>query len=125
MPITKEKTVTVQYFDESWAPRGTFLRIIDVKSINFKTPLYGWVQDYLDNMRIMNVYTIDGRSVDITPDELNNYIIHRYVPESDDTLNMDYESLINECDGIADETIKDSECVEFAQSAIIHIDESD
>lgn len=99
MSITKEKTVTVQYFDESWAPRGTFLRIIDVKSINFKTPLYGWVQDYLDNMRIMNVYTIDGRSIDITPDELNNYIIHRYVPESDDTLDMDYESLLNEIEG--------------------------
>jgi hypothetical protein len=98
MSITKEKTVTVQYFDESWAPRGTFLRIIDIESIYFTSPLYGWVKDYIDNNRIMNVYTIDGRSVDITPDELNNYIINRYVPESDDTLDMDYKSLINEVD---------------------------
>lgn len=95
MPITKEKTVTVKYFDESWAPRGTFIKF-DVKNPDEITTVYGWVYDYSDDCTTMFVNTIDGRQGTIRMEHIHRYTIHRLIPESDDTLDMDYESLMIE-----------------------------
>lgn len=98
MPITKEKTVVVKYFDESWAPRGTFIRF-DVKNPDEVTTVYGWVYDYSDDGTIMFVNTRDGRHGRIDMGDIDRYTIRRLVPESDDTMDMDYESLMIEHEG--------------------------
>ena len=98
MPITKEKTVTVKYFDESWAPRGTFIRF-DVKNPDEITTVYGWVTDYSEDGTTMFVNTRDGRQGTIRMENIDRYTIHRLIPESDDTLDMDYKSLMIEHEG--------------------------
>jgi hypothetical protein len=84
-------------FNASWAPIGTVLRIIETVSANIRLVYVGYVSNYSDDMRIMNISTIDGRNIDINIDDLYKYIIERCVPEGAleaDTIGLDYDELM-------------------------------
>lgn len=84
-------------FNASWAPIGTVLRIIETVSANIRLVYVGYVINYSDDMRIMNVLTVDGKYIDINIDDLYKYIIERCVPEGAleaDTIDLDYDELM-------------------------------
>ena len=122
MPITK--AIVTKVFDPDWAPIGTPVRITSGKTT------IGIVDGYskcFSEMHVLIVYADDRGEIDnintFSANDLDeDVIIERLIPESKDTVDLEYTSLMNKCNGIADRTIKDSECVKFAQSAVIPID---
>lgn len=120
MPITK--AIVTKVFDPNWAVVGSVVRITGKDGV----PINCFVVEYEDEYSKMVVIRLDEYgdpyTTSIHVSDLDRYVVERLIPESKDTVDLEYVSLMNKCDGIADRTIKDSESIKFAHSAVIPID---
>lgn len=103
MPFAKTKEVIV--FDEMWCPIGTCVQITQLDKWRYagsgclEKPIMGMVKGYKSGGTVMVVH-YNGLIKEIDINLVGNkYEIRRLVPESDDTMDMDYESLITEIEG--------------------------
>lgn len=100
MSFAKTKEVVV--FDEAWCPIGTCVQVTQLDKRRYagsgclEKPIMGIVKGYKGGGTVMVVH-YNGLIKEIHINLVGNkYGIRRLVPESDDTRDMDYESLMKE-----------------------------
>lgn len=103
MPFSKTKEILV--FDETWCPIGTCVQITQIDKWRYagsgclEKPITGIVKGYKCGDTVMVVH-YNGLIKEININSVGNkYEIRRLVPELDDTMDMDYESLMIEHEG--------------------------
>lgn len=103
MPFSKTREILV--FDEKWCPIGTCVQITQIDKWRyagsgcFEKPINGIVKCYKGDGTVMVVH-YNGLIKEININSVGDkYEIRRLIPESDDTLDLDYDELMNIVDG--------------------------